>query len=148
MKISTKAKKYYDMFEIKERSEEPYAIIKDEFYNNDLHEAIRMYHDDILPNDWIYMQFHDLLGSIADYDIKTLDELENVRHEIVDNQVDVYTYHLKKWLLDYPKADDFMSQAIASRSYVEDDGVWQVYSYAQYLAIDEIMQEVINLLSK
>lgn len=156
MNISKKAQKLYDMMETKTRDNgESYTVIKGQGHTANtppqaqkLHDAIMEAHGDIFPCDWIYMQFNDLLGSIADYDIKTLDELENVRHEIIDNQVDIYTHELKQWLIDYPKADDFMSQAITSRSYVEDDGVWQVYSYAQYLAIDEIMNEVINLLSK
>jgi len=153
MKISTKAQRYYDMFEIIKRQAdgEEIAIIKNEYKqekHSKLHEVIRKYHGDYFPCDWIYATFHDLLGTIADYEmeITTIDDLEGVRHEIVDNQVDIYTHVIKQWLIDYPRADEFMSEAIASRSYSTDDGMWQVYSYAQYLAIDDIMTAVINLL--
>lgn len=111
-----------------------------------LGDAVQAVHGDSFPNDWIYMQFHDLLGVIADYDIDTIEKLENLRGEIVDGQVDMYTHELKQWLMDYPRADEFMSEAVAGRSYSTDDGMWQVYSCAQYLAIDDIMNEVITLL--
>jgi hypothetical protein len=147
MKISTKAQKYYDMFDVGTRDNgEVFAFLK-AGHGKKLGDAVNAVHGDIFPNDWIYMKFHDLLGSIADYDIDTIDELEDVRSEIVDGLVDIYTHEQKQWLIDYPKADEFMSEAVAGRVYSTDDGMWQVYSYAQYLAIDDIMNEVINLLS-
>jgi hypothetical protein len=147
MNISEKAQEYLNQLEVGERDDgSTYVYLKS--LEGKLYESIHQAHNGRLPDDWTYLTYCHLLEKIVDCDLKTLDDLENARHEIVDGTIDIYTHDLKQWLIDYPNADDYMSETIASHSYSTDGGMWQVYVSAQYLAIDAIMSKVINLLSK
>lgn len=111
----------------------------------ELLEAVRNAHGEKLPSDWIYETFVNLLQKVTEYTIENIDQLREYAHEIVDGSVDIYTHELTLWLHE-EQALEHLSQVMASHSYSEEDGAWQVLAATQYSAIDEIMQHVIDLI--
>lgn len=72
-----------------------------------------------------------------------MDDVEEYRHEIVDGLVDIYTYDLTSWLNNDISNTYYLDQAI--QEYEAKENILPV---AQYIAIDEIYSEVLNLLEK
>lgn len=147
MTIQQKAEKYHAMFISKTRDNgEDYVILADDA-SEDLQASIKQAHEDRFPNDWIYGTYADLMQRVTEYDLETFEQLEDVRHEIVDGSVHIYTHQLTAWLASDINNVDYLAQA-ASDGFVYEDGGWQLLARAQYLAIDEVMSEVMDLLSK
>ncbi len=144
MTITDKAKKYSDMFVSSTRDNgESYVYLKDEA-SEKLKDSVHEAHGDSLPDDWIYGTYADLMQKITEYELKTIDDLENVRHEIVDSYVDIYTADLTKWLASDIRNVHYLSDAISEG--IADDG-FQLLTGAQFLAIDNVMNYVVELLS-
>jgi hypothetical protein len=111
----------------------------------ELQDAIRAAHGDKMPNDFIYATFADLLQRVTDYDVDTVDDLQEYVHEIVDGYVDIYTHDLLQWLASDVDNLEYLAQA-AQDGWTVDDGTWQLLARAQYYAIEEVMQHVLSLL--
>lgn len=143
--INQKAEYYLSFFKsINLENGDSRIVYKD--YDNtpeELQDAIKEAHEDILPNDWIFTTFADLLQKVTEYDCESIEQLEDYRAEIVDNQVDIYTHDLTKWLHDN-QALSYLEDAYDG--FAKEDGAWQLLAKAQYLAIDEVMRNVITLL--
>lgn len=136
-------KKILSFFEIKTKDNgEKFVILKDNAPKK-LKESIRAAHGDRFPDDFVFTTYLDLLERIQDFPIEDLESLENNRHEIVDGYVNVYTYNLTKWLHDDINNVYYLTQAIEELQ--PTDG-FQLLASAQFLAIDAIMQEVVNYL--
>ena len=160
MKITDKAKKYLTYLVETDRAGKKIILLNDEFqtllgnsheYEN-LKSSIRDAHGNQFPSDWIYVTFYELLDAISGYDIETIEELEELRGEIVDNQVDIYTTDLTKWLSGSLENVEYLTHALEQITIdrpktFEVDGA-KTLSLAQYIAIDDVMTEVINLLSE
>lgn len=131
------------MFKIIKRGDDDITIFTDDA-SQDLKDSVYQAHGDTLPNNWVFQTYSSLLDDLSGYTINSIDDIEDHRHEIVDGCVDIYTYDLKKWLSDWPNASDFFDQALEFIPKTSDQGL----AMAQYLAIDEIYSEIINLLSK
>ena len=146
MRIDKKAQKYLSQLEVKTRQNgTSFCCIRDSGKNEDLYNAIKRSHRDRFPYDFIYSNFSNLLESIMEYDIEDMDKLEDLRCEIVENQVNVYTIDLLKWLgsdLRNIGYIDYVTDNIPQNNFTD------TLSMAQNTAIDEVMNEVINLLSK
>lgn len=142
--IKETAEKYSEHFTILDLANGDTRIILKDDAPELLRDAIKNAHGDKLPNDFIYSTFADLLIKIAEYDCKTIDDLENNRSEIVDGYVDIYTHYLTKWLSSDNDNVYYLGEAVRLTS--ECDDGFKLLAMAQYLAIDEVMQHVISLL--
>lgn len=146
MTIQTRAQKYFDQFEtIKTYDEADKVILKDSA-SKALRDSIYDAHEGKSPNDFVFATHRDLLGKIAEYSFDSLEALEDRRSEIVDSSVDVYTYNLTRWLAEDIRNVSYISHALQELGNF-DDG-FALLASAQYMAIDEVMEHVIALLSK
>lgn len=148
MNIKEKAEHYSSFLESKQRDDGEWFVYMTDNRPQTLHDAMYAAHGGNLPDDWIFGTFADLLQKITEYDHETMDDLDDDRSEIVDGQVDIYTHHLVAWLHNNNSFLSYLEDAMDSRTFVKEDGAWQVLAYAQYLAIDEIMGHVMDLLAK
>ena len=141
MKIKTVIKKYSNQFESKTRDNgERYIILKDgasEKLQNAVYEA----HGELMPNDWIFSTFSSILSGLEGYEVECLEDIETYRHEIVDSLVDVYTSGLTSQLNSSVYFISYIDEAVKEYGATEN-----VLMVAQYMAIDEVFSEVINLL--
>lgn len=144
MKLKNKIKKYEAMFELKKRNDDSIIVFKDNASDN-LKDSVFKAHADRLPDDWIFDIYHSILSTLMDYDIETIDDIEEFRSEIVDGLVSVYTYDLTKWLNTSNYNVYYITEAL--EDYGPFDDGFKLLAMAQYIAIDEIFNEVINLLS-
>jgi hypothetical protein len=148
-KINKQAEKYANMFEYKEinRNGEEAKMIT-VFKSNatkELKDSVFAAHADRLPSDWIFDKYNSILDAIGQYDVKSSDDLEENRPEIVDGLVSVYTGELTEWLNSHNENVYYLTEAL--EEYDEKDG-FKALMLAQYKAIDEIFGEVVNLLTK
>lgn len=141
MKLSKRIEKYANEFTTHKRGEETIIVFNNE--SKELHDAVFNAHGDKLPNDQIFDTFHSILETLTGYDIDSMDDVEEYRHEIVDGLVDIYTYDLTSWLNNDISNTYYLDQAI--QEYEAKENILPV---AQYIAIDEIYSEVLNLLEK
>jgi hypothetical protein len=152
MNTKQKAEYYADFFKSINVNDGTTRIVLKTKINNtqdapqELREAIRAAHGDKMPDDFTYSTFADLLDRVAEYDVETIDDLQDVAHEIVDGYVDIYTYDLLQWLASDVNNVEYLAQA-AQDGWTVDDGTWQLLARAQYYAINEVMQCVISLLN-
>lgn len=147
MQTAQKAEHYLSFLDSKQRDNGEWFVFMRDNRPQALHDAMYEAHGDKLPSDWIFTTFADLLQKISEYNHETLDDLENDRSEIVDSCTDIYTHDLTGWLHNDNSNLSYLEDAMSERTFVKEDGAWQVLAYAQYIAIDEIMQHVINLLA-
>lgn len=146
MTLSEKIQQYSDSFESKTRKgDETYTVLK---YNRaeELHESVFQAHGDRMPSDWIFATYADLMQRLTEYEINSLDDVEEYRHEIVDGYVDVYTSDITQWLADDIRNVNYITDALESG--VEMREGFQLLAMAQYMAIDDIYGEIIHLLSE
>lgn len=148
MTIQQKAEQYEKMFTSGTRQDgESYVFIPIEDVETEkLRESVKRAHGERLPDDWIYGTYADLMQKVTEYDLDTLDQLEDVRHEIVDGYVDLSTKDLTHWLHEDNNNISYLTEALAQE--MESTDGFQLLAMAQYIAIDEVMNEVMDLLSK
>ena len=144
MTINKKAEKYLSFFEIKKRNEDTIIVFKDNRPDK-LQNSVYKAHGDRLPDDWIFDKYHSILDAIGQYDCETIEDLEDKRSEIVDGLVDIYTSDLTAWLNSSNSNVYYLDEAQKQYGTIEDG--FKLLSTAQYVAIDEIFSEVLNLLS-
>lgn len=134
------------MFDIKKRGNDDIVIFNDkatEKLKNSVFEA----HGDRLPEDWIFDKYHSILSNICEYDdVNNIDDLEDIRGEIVDGLVDVYTSNLTQWL-NYNINNVYYLTEAQEEYGAKVDG-FEILQSAQYKAIDDIFSYVSDLLSK
>lgn len=111
--------------------------------SEELQEAIYRAHGDLMPHNWIFETFGAILDDLESYNIECLEDIEDYRHQIVDNLVDSYTYDLTEWLHSSVTFPYYLDRVIEEFGQVNN-----VLMTAQYLAIDDIYQEVINLIEE
>jgi hypothetical protein len=146
MTIKERAEQYNAMFTTGTRNDGKSFVKCTDEASEALRESIRNAHGDKLPNDWTYGTYADLMQRVTEYDVVTINNLEDVRSEIVDSYVDIYTADLTKWLAEDIRNVYYITQALEEYGTFEDG--FKLLAMAQYLAIDEVMQEVINLLGQ
>ena len=144
MKISKKIEKYLNQFETKQRGEETIVVFKAN-RGQELFDSVFKAHGDSLPSDWLFDKYQSILSTLSGYTIDELDDVEEYRSEIVDSLVDVYTSDLTAWLNSSNYNVYYITEAQEEYG-TETDG-FKILQMAQYKAIDDIYQEVINLLT-
>lgn len=147
MTITELAKKYSEAFTTDKRDDgTEFVHLKETFKPEELHDSIRQAHGDRFPDDWIYGTYADLLQNITEYELETIEDLEEVRSEIVDTYTDVYTSQLTEWLHSDNRNVYYLTEVLEEYGTIEDS--FQLLRLAQYKAIDEVMNEIISLLGK
>lgn len=92
MNIQQLADKYYQSFQLKTRTNgERFYCVKDDCQDDQLTELIRIAHDDLLPDDYIYQYIHDALEIISN--MSETDDIYDITLE-----PDCYTRDLLKWV--------------------------------------------------
>lgn len=147
MTIQEKAQMYSDMFESKQRDNGDYFVVFNKTATEELQDSVKQAHGDDMPNDFIFSTYADLMQKVTEYELDSSEALEDMRHEIVDGSVDIYTHDLTKWLASDTKNVDYLGQVVDEHTGTCNGG-WEVLALAQYKAIDEVMEYVVNLLSK
>jgi len=143
-KLNKRIEKYLTYFESRTRDNGSHYVVLKSNRPEELYNSVKNAHGDLLPDDWIYNTYHSILSAMGDYDISSIDDLEDYRHEIVDGIVDCYTSELTSWLNSHNSNTYYLTQAIQEHG--ASDG-FDALALAQYLAINEIYTEVINLLT-
>jgi hypothetical protein len=95
----------------------------------------------LIPDDFRYATLNSLLNQLIDYDIDSLDKLENQRGEIVDSLVDIYTIDLLEWLASSLDRLDYVECAKVDNC-SPNSSVLDMITMGQYLEIDEIMSNI------
>lgn len=138
-----KIEKYLQMFEIKEverNGEKKTIVVFADNASEELKNSVRKAHGEQMPTDWIFDKYHSILDAMTQYnDIETI---EDNRCDIIDGMVDIYTSGLTEWLNSSNYNISYLSNAIEDGA---GDG-FQALAQAQYKAIDEIFEEVLNLI--
>lgn len=74
-----------------------------------LYKVISAMHEDMLPNDWIFLNTERLLEDFAG--CESLEEIEDRLPEICDGQVNIYSAKLIDWSLDFhPLIDEAVAE--------------------------------------
>lgn len=141
--MNKKIEKYLKQFDEGTRVDgSAYTFIR-ESASDKLKDSVRQAHGDKLPDDWTYNTYYSLLERLGDYDLAE-NSIDDVRHDLVDSMVDIYTKDLTEWLNSDIRNVYYLSEVLSEHDIK--DG-FQALAMAQYMAIDEVMNEVINLLS-
>jgi len=114
-----------------------------EINDNELNEAIRKAHDEILPTDWIYDKFFHILDDLSDYDINNLSDIENYRDEIIANLIDVANYERISWLSNVYNSEVYISEALHDR---DSNDIFDILADGQYYQLSYIFDCVTELL--
>lgn len=147
MKITNKAQEYSDMFTTGTRDNgKMYVYLKGNVLGGNLYDSIKEAHGDGLPSDFVFGTYADLLQKITEYDLDSYEDLQDVRSEIVDGYVDIYTKGLTEWLNADIDNVSYLTQVLEQGLELKDG--YQLLAQAQYMAIDEVMESVVNLLNK
>jgi len=147
MNLQTKIQNYINEFETKQRDDgTSYTYLKDRKskIGKKLDKALMQANGEGFPKDATFTYFLSCLEGFIEYDLTQDDNyLDDIRAEIVDGLVDMYTADLTKWLASDIANVYYLTEALTE--YQSKDG-FQLLAFAQYRAIDEIMGEVISLL--
>lgn len=114
--------------------------------DEELHNALYQAHGDKLPDDWTYRTFAYLLERLAETEVNTLEALEEVRYEVIDSMIDIYTYDLTAWLHSDINNVYYLSDVLQEGNTITDG--FQLLSAAQAQAINELYQAIIDLLDE
>lgn len=144
MKIKTKIQNYINDFEpvVKQVDNSTIWFLKDSA-DKDLKQSVYDAHEGSYPKDYIYGTYLCILENLLNYDIENIDDIDDIRHELVDSMVDIYTYDLTEWLHSDNSNVYYLDKAI--NEYGCKNG-FELLATAQYIAIDEVFEYVFNLL--
>ena len=138
MTLSEIIKERAGMFKTKKRtSGEAYMI-----YTGKDRDTIREWHGtDMLPNDWRYDKIHSILSNLTGYNIESMRDIDECRHEIVDGLVDCYNSDLSDWLASHGTRHAYVDQAVQDGlTYGKE--VFKSLMCGQYLEIDELFGNI------
>jgi hypothetical protein len=144
--INKKIENYLTYFEYRTNNDGSQFVTLKDNAPEELRASIKNAHLELLPDDWIYNMYHLILASIHDYGVSSIDEIEENRYEIIEYLVDCYTSELTAWLNSNVSYVNYLTQALQEGVEVKDG--FQALQLAQYFAIKDIFDEVINLLQK
>lgn len=137
---------FSNQFETVKRGDDEIITLKDDC-SEELRESVREAHDGRLPNDWIYATYANLMQKLTDYEIETIDDVEEYRAEIVDGEVDFSNYSLYQWLAD--NNQEYVNEAVSEFGIESKDfDITKLVQMGQYKHIDNIYTCIVNLLSE
>lgn len=142
MNIDEKIKKTLSFFEEVTRADDSKVTVLTSEAPEELQESIHNAHQDTLPRDFVYNTYEQILSSLEGF--APIKDIEDIMPEVVDGLVDIYTHNLTQWLAQDINNVGYLTEAIENGA---KDG-FQALSMAQYTAIDEVAQCVINYLTQ
>jgi len=105
---------------------------------------IRKCHNDELPNDWRYDKIKHLVERLLEYEKESLEDYQDILHEVVDSCVDISTSALFQWLADNPSRAEFNDDSYMAQS----DKLSQLAAARQYEELDFMANTLLNDLSE
>ncbi len=142
MKLQDKAIKYHSQFEVQDRNGENIVVFGPDA-SQELKNSVMKAHWKKLPDDWTFDIYYSILGSLIDSGAKTVEEAQEMENDIIDGLVNIYTSTLTAWLNSSVYNVFFLERAVKELGAKDS---LQILAGAQYLAIEDIFQEVLNLL--
>lgn len=144
MKIKTKIQNYINDFEpvIKQVDNSTIWVLK-ESASKKLKQSIYDAHEGSYPNDYIYSTYLCILENLLNYDINSIDDIDDIRHELIDSMVSIYTHDLTEWL--HSDISNVYYLDIAITECLCKNG-FELLATAQYISIDEVFEYVLELL--
>jgi hypothetical protein len=141
--LKEKIRSYAFGFTRKMRGDKYITVFEDNV-PKELRDSVHKAHSDRMPSDWIYEKYSSILDALTNYEIESMDDIEENRAEIVDGLVDVYTSDLTAWLHADNRNVYYLTEAQEEYG-AESDG-FKLLAMAQYKAIDDVFSEVVELL--
>jgi len=143
MKIKTKIQNYINDFEpVTKNNGSKIWVLKDSA-SKKLEKSIYDAHEGSYPNDYIYSTYLCILENLLNYDINSVDDIDDIRHELIDSMVCLYTHDLTEWL--HSDISNVYYLDIAINEYGCKSG-FELLATAQYISIDEVFEYVFDLL--
>jgi len=104
-------------------------------------------HGDMLPDDWRYMMIQNVAYMIAERDDVDADDLSDVMHEAIDNQVSIYNSDLCAWLASSVHRIGYCDEALDEFG-LPSKSVITAIQQGQRLEYEEIWLLMVEALSK
>ena len=105
---------------------------------------IRKCHNDELPNDWRYEKIKHLVERLLEYEKESLEDYQDILHEVVDSCVDISTSAQFQWLADNPSRAEFMDDSFG----LDSNKLSQLAAARQYEELDFMANTLLNDLSE
>tara|TARA_B100000902_G_C27175206_1_gene845995 strand:+ start:138 stop:650 length:513 start_codon:yes stop_codon:yes gene_type:complete len=105
---------------------------------------IRKCHNDELPNDWRYEKIKYLVERLIEYKKESLEDYQDILHEVVDSCVDISTSAQFQWLADIPSRAEFMDESFMGES----EELSQLAAARQYEELDFMANTLLADLSE
>ena len=105
---------------------------------------IRKCHNDELPNDWRYDKIKHLVERLLEYEKESLEDYQDILHEVVDSCVDISTSAQFQWLADNPSRAEFMDDSFG----LDSNKLSQLAAARQYEELDFMANTLLNDLSE
>jgi len=105
---------------------------------------IRKCHNDELPNDWRYEKIKHLVERLLEYEKESLEDYQDILHEVVDSCVDISTSAQFQWLADMPCRAEFMDDSYG----LDSKTLSQLATARQYEELDFMANTLLNDLSE
>ncbi len=148
-KIQEKAKEFLSLFKRFEKDNKVIWAFSNEAFkeeNKEIYEKMnRVIWDLNGGSDFVFEGVVCCLDWLSNSDYETIEEARDDLDEEVDNVVDVYTSDLTSWLNENNNNVYYLTEAL--EEYDVKDG-FQALALAQYKAIYEIYEAVLNLIKK
>jgi len=110
---------------------------------------IQKCHNDELPNDWRYEKIKHLVERLLEYEKESLEDYQDILHEVVDSCVDISTSALFQWLADNPSRAEFNDDSYMAQSdWGATANLSQLAAARQYEELDFMANTLLNELSE
>ena len=105
---------------------------------------IQKCHNDELPNDWRYEKIKHLVERLIEYKKESLEDYQDILHEVVNGCVDISTSAQFQWLADMPCRAEFMDDSYG----LDSKTLSQLATARQYEELDFMANTLLNDLSE
>jgi hypothetical protein len=140
-KIKEIAKKYRNLFE---KKDEVWRFKVEAFETKEYEEISSIMSKKEIDIDFVYEKVVEALDWLMENDFKNIEEARGSMYVQVDSSVDVYDRDLLNWLARDIRHLEYLDRALA---FTPEDA-WQQLRIAQYLAIEEVYNNVLDLIEK
>lgn len=136
------ARAFHDAFEIRTRHNgRPFLCLKDGSpqWMTDIAQAA---HGDMMPDDVRYSMIYRIAS-----DLENAEDWEEL-HELIDGNVDVYTYRLTEWLASHVDRVGYCDTAFGEGLVNPDHGLVRLIAAGQYQEYSEIAYSLVQSLTE
>jgi len=141
-KIKEIAKKYRDLFEEKEGI---WKFKQEALRTKEYKEISDIIYEKEMNMDFVYEQVVRALDWLISEDFESIEKARDSMYEQVDSSVNVYNRNLLNWLARDIRHIEYLDRAL--KEFTPGDA-WQQLKTAQYLAIEEVYNNVLDLIEK